>query len=280
MKHPRATVACLCWPTHAQPRVRLAGCFPFSPEIAAGQVYWDSTVALHQHFYHGRLQLEDGTFLTLRPGDVTFSPPNASTHYDLAEKGRHWCVHFDPVPARSSGVQIPLHLPLGTAGAYVTERLRALADLHTRGQRAPSVSLLQTASSLSLQELILWLALNVPERAVILGPKSEMAVMQARAVMDERFHEPLSIREITRNTGLSRNYLTTRFRQRFGITPESYLLRRRIEVARHLLLTSNLLVKEVAFQVGIADQQYFNKQFRRSVGLSPTAFRVTNRMVK
>lgn len=271
----------LRWPAQAQPRVRLVGCVPFGPEIAAGRDYRHPTVAMHQHFYHGRLLIEGGQTLVLRPGDVTFSLPNITTRYELAAKGHHWCVHFDPIVARSGGgVRLPLHLPMGNAGGYVTERLRALGDLHVRGQRASSGRLLQTAAALSFQELIVWLALNVPERAAILGPKSEAAVLQARSMLDESFREPLTVQEITRKTGLSRNYLATRFRQRFGVTMDGYLLRRRIEVASHLLLTTNLLVKEVAYQVGIADPQYFNKQFRRSTGVSPTAFRTSDRLVK
>jgi len=277
---PGANVDLLRWPIHAQTRLRLAGCFPFSPEIAANREYRHPFIALHQHFYHGRMLREGGDALVLCPGDVTFSLPNVGTRYELSDRGHHWCVHLDPVAEAQESVPIPLHLPMRNTGAYVAERFRAIIDLHIRGQRTPSAPLLQTAASLSLQELILWLALNVPEEGGSLGPKSEAAVLQARAMLDERFAEPLTALQMTGNTGLSPNYLATRFRQRFGVTMDGYLLRRRVEVGKHLLLTTNLLVKEVAFQVGIADPQYFNKQFRRSTNLSPTAFRLSERLVK
>ena len=43
-------------------------------------------------------------------------------------------------------------------------------------------------------------------------------------------------------------------------------------MARHLFETSDLPVKDVAAAVGIPDPQYFNKQFRRINGMSPTSF--------
>ena len=262
------------WSIHGQPRVRFAGWFPFGPEIASGSRYKHPTVALHQHFYHGRLVVEGGATFLLRPGDVTYSLPNVVTQYELDAPGHHWCIHFNSVEDPRSGVlRLPLHLPMGAAGAYITERMRAIADLQGRLQRAPSDGLLKTAVSLSLQELIVWTAVSTHGNMGVLGPKSEAAVCQARALLDERFNEPLTIQEITSASGLSRNYLATRFRQRFGITMEGYLLRRRIEVARQLLLTTDLQIKEVAFRVGIPDPQYFNKQFRRMTGVSPLGFR-------
>ncbi|MDD5349694.1 MAG: AraC family transcriptional regulator [Chthoniobacteraceae bacterium] len=263
------------WPLGAQPRVRLAGWFPFEPGSVAGRCYRHPTVALHQHFYHARLFVEGGAVIALRPGDVTWSLPDRRTRYELAEPGHHWCVHFNAAAARTAKcVKQPLHLPLGAAGAYVTERFRAIADLQGRLQRAPRNGLLEAAVSLSMQELIFWLALQAPGRGGAGGgAKAEAAVEEARLLLDAHFGRPLAAHEVTQTVGLSRNYLAARFRKRFGATMENYLLRRRIEVARHLLFTTDFLIKEVAFRVGIPDPQYFNKQFRRIVGMSPCAFR-------
>jgi AraC-like DNA-binding protein len=263
------------WPPAEQPRVRLAGWFPFDSQVA-GRSFRHPTVALHQHFYHARLLVEGGETILLRPGDVTWSLPNRQTRYELEEPGHHWCVHFSPATARAGGgKKQPLHLPMGAAGAYVTERFRAIADLYGRSRRLPPDRALRSALSLSLQELIVWLALSHPARreGTARSSKADAAVNEARLLLDAHFSRPVTAHEMTHAVPLSPNYLAARFRERFGATMENYLLRRRIEVARQLLFTTNLFVKEVAFRVGIPDPQYFNKQFRRITGMSPSVFR-------
>jgi hypothetical protein len=73
--------------------------------------------------------------------------------------------------------------------------------------------------------------------------------------------------------GLSADYVARLFARRYGMTLQHYLLLRRVELARHLLVSSGLLVSEIGWQVGMPDPHYFNKQFRRVVGQGPLAFR-------
>ena len=88
---------------------------------------------------------------------------------------------------------------------------------------------------------------------------------------------PLTVPSIAREVGLSQNYLARFFRKRYGMTIPRYLLVRRIDLARHLLLTSDDLVKQIAGRVGLPDPQYFNKQFRRLTGSNPSDFRLSEK---
>lgn len=67
------------WPVQVPTRVLSACCFPFGPEIVAGRDFRHRSIAIHQHFYHGRLWFEGGNVVVLRPGDVTFSLSNEAT---------------------------------------------------------------------------------------------------------------------------------------------------------------------------------------------------------
>ena len=53
----------------------------------------------------------------------------------------------------------------------------------------------------------------------------------------------------------------------------SYLIRLRINRAADLLRHSNNNVTEVALEVGFNDSNYFTRQFKRVVGMSPSRFR-------
>lgn len=68
-------------------------------------------------------------------------------------------------------------------------------------------------------------------------------------------------------------YLGQLFRKETGENFAGYLNRYRIEEAKKLLQESNLKVSEVAQQVGYCETVYFNRQFRKYVGVSPMEFK-------
>jgi len=115
---------------------------------------------------------------------------------------------------------------------------------------------------------------NQPGASSQLKRKSDALLEAAKESMDRQFSQPLSVADLARASGLSRNYFSARFHERFGMTVDAYLLHRRIEMAKMLLNSTTLSIKEIAFECGIPDSHYFNKQFRRATGESPTAYRI------
>jgi AraC-like DNA-binding protein len=129
-------------------------------------------------------------------------------------------------------------------------------------------------ASAAFLELLLQLAAFAREKPARPSARaSDRALLRARALIEERLSSPLSVPELAAEVGLSQNYLARLFRRDSGMTLQGYLNSRRMEEARHLLENTDLPVKSVAARVGYSDAQYFNKQFRRSSGLSPTAYR-------
>ena len=63
------------------------------------------------------------------------------------------------------------------------------------------------------------------------------------------------------------------FRETTGQTPHQWLIKRRIEKARDLLLTTNLTLETIAGQCGFADQSHFTRNFTRKVGQAPATWR-------
>lgn len=59
-----------------------------------------------------------------------------------------------------------------------------------------------------------------------------------------------------------------------GMTPKSYIDRRRILEAKRFLVYSRMSVKEIAFSLGFEEPTNFNKFFRKHEGLSPNEFRL------
>jgi AraC-like DNA-binding protein len=63
------------------------------------------------------------------------------------------------------------------------------------------------------------------------------------------------------------------FKQAFGEPPHAYVVRRRLEEACHLMLTSSASLSEIALSVGFSDQSHLCKHFRQALGQSPSNWR-------
>ena len=57
-----------------------------------------------------------------------------------------------------------------------------------------------------------------------------------------------------------------------------YLMALRIQAAKELLLQSSIPIKEIVFQVGFEDYNYFNRTFKKIEGVPPARFRQLNGM--
>ena len=94
------------------------------------------------------------------------------------------------------------------------------------------------------------------------------AVARARDFLDANIEHVVRSAELEAITGLSRFALARHFRACLGTSPYRYLVMRRLDRARHLMLSGASLA-EVATSSGFADQSHMTRQFKRAYGLSP-----------
>jgi AraC family transcriptional regulator len=83
----------------------------------------------------------------------------------------------------------------------------------------------------------------------------------------------IPIRELARLLDLSASHFCRAFKCTFGVAPRDYVLRRRIEVAQGLMLTTSEPLSSIAVTCGMCDQQHFTRSFHRIVGETPYRWR-------
>jgi len=106
-----------------------------------------------------------------------------------------------------------------------------------------------------------------------LGSEAQRLVRKAMASLHTGYAEPISRASLARYVGVSEDYLTRCFRQEMGVTPMVYLNRYRVNQAKALLASGKETVTEVALAVGFSTSKYFDRVFRREVGMSPSEYR-------
>lgn len=96
-------------------------------------------------------------------------------------------------------------------------------------------------------------------------------VQETRAIVHERYANPLTIAELASRVGVSTSYLSRRFRSDLGLSPHAYLDAVRIERARDRI-RSGISFARTAVECGFYDQSHLIRRFRRLVGQTPAAF--------
>ena len=98
-------------------------------------------------------------------------------------------------------------------------------------------------------------------------------LLRAKDLADARYSEPLEVEDLARAAGLSKAHFSREFRRTFGESPYVYLLTRRLERAAALLRNTDYSVAEICLEVGLQGVGSFTTSFKRTYGMTPTAYR-------
>lgn len=125
-----------------------------------------------------------------------------------------------------------------------------------------------------------WCIFMVQTRAVALAPArvstqdihSEV-IERVIHMMREHLHEPLSLEDMADMACMSPFYFNRVFRRRIGLPPGEFLSTLRLDAAKRLLLTTDLSVTDICFEVGYVGLGSFTTRFTQLVGLPPRVLR-------
>lgn len=97
-------------------------------------------------------------------------------------------------------------------------------------------------------------------------------------VIERRYPEPLSLRDVAAAVNISPGHLTSTVRRQTGRTVQQWITERRMVQARRLLAATELPIGEVGRLVGFPDPGYFARTFGKVHGTSPAGWRQAGRV--
>jgi len=106
----------------------------------------------------------------------------------------------------------------------------------------------------------------------IQGKKVDL-VSQAMRYLQENYADRVTLDELADLLDCSVSYLSRKFKQTVGKSPIDYMIALRIDKAKELLMNTDATLQEIAESVGFLDDSYFNRMFKKHVGLSLGQFK-------
>ena len=82
----------------------------------------------------------------------------------------------------------------------------------------------------------------------------------------------LTIGDIAARSFMSEVYFRKIFKEEYGISPQKYIVRLRLQYAIKLMSTGEYSLKDVALSSGYSDYKYFSSEFKKNYGVSPSKY--------
>ncbi|WP_136607784.1 AraC family transcriptional regulator [Paenibacillus dokdonensis] len=212
----------------------------------------------------------------LKAGQGFVILPDTLVHYS-ADESDPWTyswIGFKGLNAKSllqraqisAGRPVFTGLPASSFGSFYEELKSASAD---RGSDVLSQSI--------LYRILADLIRCSPEPDTGHKPQHsrEGYIRKAIEYMESSYSQKVTVLDIARSVGLDRTYLSGLFKDKFGVSLQTFLLEYRMNRATDLLRNPELSVSDISRSVGYNDPFLFSKMFKKVIGLSPRKYRET-----
>lgn len=217
---------------------------------------------------------------TVSAGEGFFISPDRVTAYraDAAEPWHYFWIGFSGESAEGLLSEIGLSPAAPVFSFGDTARLKAIFD---RVHFLPEDSVKAQLSLVSVLYALLAGIEAKREKSVrgayrLFHTGKEYADMAALYI-EQHYASRMTVGALSAHLGLHRSYFSTLFKKHYGVSPQEYFLRIRMEKARLLLDEGSISVADIARTVGYEDPLLFSRLFRKSVGVSPSEYRKNKR---
>ena len=115
----------------------------------------------------------------------------------------------------------------------------------------------------------------ITEQIMTHSPSTHIAsyLIDLKNLLDNTFEKSYSLSDFEKEYHVSKYHLCREFRSAFGMSPIQYLNHRRIHIAKHLLLTTDMKIHEIGSKVGIDNTNHFISLFRKFYGMTPLEYK-------
>ena len=232
-------------------------------------VKWDNNHPQIQ--YHRLYFLTEGSAtlrlydrdIELTAGNVYFAPAFSIKESRIDGKMNKYYIHF-----QSGSAFLSLYRYLSDKySTPATAETEYLFKTVTENYNDDSVSArfkVQGAMNLILSDFVSELTSSVPDL---------VKFDEVLKYIEANYKNRITLEELASIMNISTMYFSNYFKRVFRISPKQYILNKRLTESQRLLLEGRMSVKEIAYEVGFENENYFSEFFSQKVGISALKFR-------
>ena len=131
-----------------------------------------------------------------------------------------------------------------------------------------------TLADLSLQELLVKIVQSQTLRGLETGTTahSNPYLNNIINVIRENINQKINLKTIANRAGMSTSSLYRLFKNELGISPVEFIILEKIKLAKQYLTDKNIYIKNVSFEAGFEDSNYFIRVFKLYEGITPRQY--------
>lgn len=209
------------------------------------------------------LQIIGCEFETSFVNENIFSPESANSLFDFA--------YLEPFLVSSDSVRPRLHLS-GKIQLQVEELFQQMLTEFTKEEKYFEINI-----KADLLKLLAIIAREYENKELVadhaLFERYRDAVTAAISYIDANYTDRIYIKDVCKIAMMSQTYFSYIFKHITGKTFTEYINTLRITKATKLLKTTNSSITDICLKVGFNDATYFNKVFKKEIGLTPSQYR-------
>ncbi len=118
-----------------------------------------------------------------------------------------------------------------------------------------------------LQEILISIFENSLDKA------SDSTLKASLAYIHNFFTAKISIPYLASLENLSNSRYVTVFKKQMGKSPNEYIIELKLQLAKNMLVRTNMSIKQISEHVGYNDQYFFSRLFKKHLGISPQKYR-------
>lgn len=111
------------------------------------------------------------------------------------------------------------------------------------------------------------------EKAEVKSEHKDIRIKKCLQYIHENIDKDLSVSLLANLACITQDHLIRIFKREIKNTPLKYINNKKMEKAQLLLLTTNMPVKDIAFELSIDNVSYFNRMFKQYTGKTPNEYR-------
>lgn len=233
----------------------------------------DQLILIYNVEGHGYVEIA-GREHKLPPNHFLMIPPNVSHAY-FADKASPWSIYWIHMGgektkyfANSFSQVVPVER---SNTSRINERIALFGELFKCLEMGYGIEILEYVN-LCLPRLLATFT-HIQQYRSLNESLSRDPVSLAINFMLENLKNKLTLKALAREVKLSTSYFSRLFFSRTGFPPIEYFNQLKIQHSCRLLDSKNLSIADVAREIGMEDQFYYSRLFKKIMNQSPREYR-------